>query len=80
MPDVKMTILIGQYSQKYYLKEKRLRTLTETVRSYENYLPKYFPLVHPSPLNFRWFMKNEWFEEELVPVLQQVVADIIVSR
>ena len=79
MPDVQMTILIGQYAQKYYLKEKRLRTLTETVRSYEDYLPTYFPLVHPSPLNFRWFMKNEWFEEELVPVLQQVVADIIVS-
>lgn len=79
MPKVQMTILIGQYAQKYYLKEKRLRTLTETVRSYEDYLPTYFPLVHPSPLNFRWFMKNEWFEEELVPVLQQVVADIIVS-
>ena len=79
MPDVQMTILIGQYAQKYYLKEKRLRTLTETVRSYEDYLPTYFPLVHPSPLNFRWFMKNEWFEEEIVPELQNTVASIIKS-
>lgn len=77
MPDVKMTILIGQYAQKYYLKERRLRTLTETVRSYEEYLPDYFPLVHPSPLNFRWFMKNEWFEQELVSVLQAKITEII---
>ena len=80
MSEVQMTILIGRYAQKYYLKEKRLRTLTETVRSYEDYLPNYFPLVHPSPLNFRWFMKNDWFEQELVPVLQQTVAKIIESQ
>lgn len=75
--NVQLIILIGQYSQKYYLKDQRLKTLTETVKSYEHYLPQYFPLVHPSPLNFRWFAKNEWFEQELVPVLQRTVAGII---
>lgn len=77
MPNVQLTILIGQYAQKYYLKDKRLRNLTETVHNYESYLPNYFPLVHPSPLNFRWFSKNKWFEESLVPELQKTVSEII---
>ncbi len=77
MPEVKLTILIGNYAQSYYLKGKKYRTLTETVRHYEEYLPDYFPLVHPSPLNFRWFAKNEWYEEEVVPVLQKTVAKIL---
>jgi hypothetical protein len=53
------------------------RNLTETVRSYEEYLPKYFPIVHPSPLNFRWQAKNSWFTEEVVPVLAERVAKIL---
>jgi uracil-DNA glycosylase len=78
MPNLQLTILIGSYAQKYYL-PNRQRTLTETVRNYQAYLPTYFPVVHPSPLNFRWFAKNEWFEEELVPVLRQAVAEILAT-
>ena len=77
MPKVKLTILIGKYAQQYYLPNNVHGTLTETVRSYENFLPDYFPLVHPSPLNFRWFTRNEWFEKEVVPELQKVVSGII---
>lgn len=80
MPEVELTILIGQYAQKYYLKDTMRRTLTETVRNYHDYLPDYFPLVHPSPLNFRWFAKHDWFEEELIPDLQHRVAQILQSR
>ena len=53
--------------------------LTETVRNYEQYLPEYLPMVHPSPLNFRWFAKNPWFEADLVPVMQGIVAMILES-
>lgn len=77
MPEVELIMLIGQYSQKYYLPDKSHNTLTETVKNYQSYLPNYFPIVHPSPLNFRWLTKNKWFEEELVPVLQQTVTKII---
>lgn len=77
MPNVELTILIGRYSQRYYLPNNQHGTLTETVRSYETYLPAYFPLVHPSPLNFRWMAKNDWFEKDLVPVLQDRVSAII---
>lgn len=77
MPDVQLTLLVGRYAQNYYLPDSRRQTLTETVHNYKAYLPEYFPLVHPSPLNFRWLTKNEWFEKELIPDLQQRVASII---
>lgn len=77
LADIEMNLLIGKYSMDYYLKGKMKRNLTETVRSYEEYLPKYFPIVHPSPLNFRWQAKNPWFTEEVVPVLAERVAKIL---
>ena len=76
MPDIKLTILIGSYSMKYYLGKGMKENLTETVRSYKEYLPKYFPIVHPSPLNFRWQKANPWFEGEIVPVLKEMVGKI----
>lgn len=80
MPEIRLTLLIGQYSTKYYLKDKAQRNLTETVRHYREYLPAFFPLVHPSPLNFRWQAKNPWFEKEVVPELQKIVQSIISSQ
>jgi hypothetical protein len=80
MPDIKLTILIGSYSMKYYLGKGMKENLTETVRSYKDYLPKYFPIVHPSPLNFRWQKANPWFEGEVVPVLRDKVHKILADR
>ena len=77
MPEVELFILIWAYSQKYYLAKNIKSNLTETVHSYEEYLPKYFPIVHPSPLNFRWRSKNPWFEDEVIPELQKLVRKII---
>lgn len=77
MPDIELVILVGRYAQAYYLKDTNKRTLSETVAAYQEYAPQYFPLVHPSPLNFRWRAKNPWFENEVVPKLSQVVARIV---
>ena len=77
MPGVELIVLIGAYSQKYYLVGNKHKTLTETVKSYKEFLPKYFPIVHPSPLNFRWFSKNDWFEKEVVSELRLIVTDIL---
>ena len=77
MPDIQLTILIGKYSMDYYLKDNKKKNLTETVAAYKEYLPKYFPIVHPSPLNFRWQARNPWFEEEVVPELQKRVREIL---
>lgn len=77
MPEVKLTLLIGQYAQKYYLEGSRKRTLTETVKSFEEYLPDFFPLVHPSPRNRMWQRRNPWFEEVVVPALREQVSSLL---
>lgn len=77
MPDVELIILMGSYAQKYYLGKNVKKNLTETVFAYEEYLPKYFPIVHSSPLNFRWFKNNPNFEEKIVPVLREKVNEIL---
>ncbi|MGI5187183.1 uracil-DNA glycosylase family protein [Promicromonospora sp. CA-289599] len=74
LPELRLTILVGGYAQKHYLGARAKPTLTETVRAYAEYLPSTIPLVHPSPLNFRWQSKNPWFEEEVVPALRTLVA------
>ena len=72
-----LILLIGQYAQCYYLKKDRKNSLTETVKSYNEYLPEYFPLPHPSPRNQNWIKINQWFIEEAIPELRNVVKTAI---
>ncbi|MEO0572508.1 MAG: uracil-DNA glycosylase family protein [Bacteroidota bacterium] len=72
---VEMTILIGQYAQKYFLRDLRKKNLTATVRNWKDYYPKYFVLPHPSPRNNIWLKKNEWFETEVLPILKRNVKN-----
>ena len=76
-PNIELTLLIGQYAQAYYLHEKISGKVTERVKHYQNYLPTYFPLVHPSPRNQIWMAKNPWFESEVVPELQRRIKTIL---
>lgn len=73
---LKLTILIGQYAQQYYLGERRKKSLTQTVHDYQDYLPDYFVLPHPSPRNRFWLSQNPWFANEVLPVLKERVAKI----
>lgn len=73
MPNLKLHLLIGQYSQKYYLKKERKKSLTATVQAFREYPEHILPLPHPSPLNVGWLRKNPWFEAEVVPYLQERV-------
>lgn len=73
MKNVQLTILIGQYSQKFYLGDKFKSGITENVKSYKEFLPAYLPLVHPSPRNKIWQKKNPWFEREIIPQLRKLV-------
>lgn len=76
LPNIELTILIGQYAQKYYLPDNKLN-VTETVRHYREFAPQFLPLVHPSPRNRIWQAKNPWFKQEVVPYLQQRVKAIL---
>lgn len=77
LEDLQLIILVGQYAQKYYLGKTMKKNLTETVKFGYEYLPKYFPLVHPSPLNFRWQGKNPWFKTDVLPGLKEKVQEIL---
>lgn len=79
MPNLELIILIGTYAQNYYLKGKKEKNLTETVKNFHAYSPNYFPLPHPSPRNRFWLTKNPWFEEKAVPELKEKVSKIIVG-
>lgn len=78
MPEVKLTLLIGQYAQNYYLKEGRSRSLTERVSHFTDYLPSFLPLVHPSPRNRIWQKKNPWFEQKVIPFLREIVNENLI--
>lgn len=71
LPNIELILLIGQYAQRYYLKERKKSTLTETVRAWHEYGPLYFPMPHPSPRNKLWLKKNSWFEQQSVPELRK---------
>jgi uracil-DNA glycosylase len=74
LPFIKIILLIGSYAQRYYLGDRRKATLSETVRAYEEYLPEFFVLPHPSWRNKAWIKKNPWFASKVIPALRRRVA------
>jgi len=75
LPNVELTLLIGQYAQQYYLPNAK-KSLTETVQEYRQYLPQFLPLPHPSPRNNIWLKKNAWFERDVIPMLRQRILKL----
>ena len=71
LKNIRFTILCGRYAQEYHLGPRAKSTLTETVRAWREYFPRYVPLPHPSPRNRLWLTRNPWFEEEVAPAMQQ---------
>ena len=80
LPNIRLTLLIGQYAQARYLGAKRARNMTETVRQFERYLEDaVLPMPHPSWRNTAWIRKNPWFEKDLLPVLRDRVKAALAS-
>ena len=73
LPQVRLTLLVGSYSQNFYLGKTRKKTLAETVRAFADYLPEFFPLPHPSWRNRGWLQKNVWFARDVIPALRRRV-------
>ena len=76
LPNITLTLLIGQYAQKYYL-GNLFSSLTETVQNFREIPAPFFPLVHPSPRNQLWLKKNPWFDKNIVPELRQRVSALL---
>ncbi len=77
LTQIELILLVGSYAHKYYLKQKIKPTLDETVRSYQEYLPHFFVLPHPSWRNTGWIKRNPWFDESLLPTLQKRIHAIL---
>lgn len=69
---VELTLLVGGYAQKFYLRRRGQRTLTETVHRWRDYAPEFLPLPHPSWRNTAWIRKNPWFSDVLSDLRDRV--------
>ena len=76
MKHLQLTLVLGQYAQTYHFSAKSI-SLTERVRSWQDYWPRIIPLPHPSPRNNRWLKQNPWFETELLPELKTRVQQVL---
>lgn len=76
LPNLKLTLVIGQYAQAYHFPQEKV-SLTALVQKWRSYWPATVPLPHPSPRNQLWLKRNPWFEDELLPELQKLVAEVL---
>jgi len=75
LPDIELTLLIGQYAQQYHIPEAG-KSVTGTVQRWREFAPACIPMPHPSPRNQLWLKRNPWFEQDLVPELRQYIRKV----
>ena len=73
LTDLRLTLLIGGYAQKWHLGADTASNVTGTVQNWQDHLPSAIPLPHPSWRNTAWLKANPWFETDLLPVLRSRV-------
>lgn len=67
MPALRLTLLVGIHAQLDALGPGKM---IDRVRNFRDYLPRYFPLPHPSWRSRLWSQRNPWFEAEVLPALK----------
>lgn len=71
MPSIRLTLLVGSYALVHVLGKA---PMSQRVAAFREYLPRYFPLPHPSWRTTAWERNNPWFQNEALPTLRQAVA------
>ena len=74
MPKIQLTLLVGSYALTHVLGKG---AMSDRVREFREYLPRYFPLPHPSWRTTAWERKNPWFQEQALPALRDAVARVL---
>ncbi|MBI0477391.1 uracil-DNA glycosylase [Arthrobacter sp. TPD3018] len=74
LPHLQLTLLVGTYAQEHVLGSGRM---ADRVRHFDRYLPRHFPLPHPSWRSRGWMTKNPWFEENVLPELRWQVSNAL---
>jgi len=77
LPNLQLTILVGQYAHRYYLDAGPKASMTDTVKAFSQYGPQFLPLPHPSWRSAIWMRKNPWFEGEVIPELRNEVRKLV---
>ncbi len=74
MPGLRLTLLVGSYAQADALGSG---AMTDRVRDFQKYLPRYFPLPHPSWRTEVWEKRNLWFVTDVLPALRAEVRRVL---
>jgi uracil-DNA glycosylase len=77
LPQFETMLLVGSHAQAWHLRGRRKGNMTDTVKAWREYAPRYIPLPHPSWRNSGWLKKNAWFAEELLPYLRRRVQRLL---
>jgi len=74
MPGLRLTLLVGSYAQADALGPGMM---IDRVRDFQKYLPRYFPLPHPSWRTGVWEARNPWFVTDVLPALRAEVRQVL---
>ena len=77
MPHIELTLVIGDYAQRWHLPGVAPAKLTAIVADWRSHWPAVLPMPHPSPRNNIWLKINPWFVADVVAALQARVATLL---
>jgi len=75
--EMDLTLVIGTYAIDWHLPNAKKKTLTETVKAWQDYWPDLAVLPHPSPRNNIWLRRNPWFETDILPPLKDRIRALL---
>lgn len=76
LKQVGLTIILGKYAANWHLQSTA--SISALAQQWQ-YLLKHDQIVlpHPSPRNNAWLQRNPWFEQEVIPNLQDKVKSLL---
>lgn len=77
LPRVELTLLVGSHAINRQLGATRKANMAETVAAWHDYLPRHWPLPHPSWRTTLFERRHPWFEAELLPALRRRVKTLV---
>ncbi|SLN24332.1 Uracil DNA glycosylase superfamily protein [Roseovarius litorisediminis] len=77
LKNVELTLVLGRYAIAWHLPQLKNTPVTEAVKHCAEGKNGIFVLPHPSPRNNRWLLQNDWFEQRVIPRIQDRVARLL---
>ena len=77
MPDIELTLVVGSYAQRHIL---GARQVTRCCLDFRHYLPRYFPLPHPSWRTGAWERRTPQFGHDVLPALRACVQAVLAGK